>query len=101
PYSLLNRYLAHAFKLATKGIAYLIGSYSITPLRLELIAKNGFYISKLHYLKVSKWYAMQCFMVLRKRKTNLSDDDYCRISHTRKVYQVSNHIKLQNNQQKL
>ena len=88
PYSILNKYLEHSLKLSMKGIGFLVGSYSVTPLRLELIKKAGFRVAELYYFKVSNWYGIQCFMVLRK---GLSGN--AKISYSRKVYQCSNHIK--------
>jgi len=96
PYSILNKYLEHSLKLARKGIAFLVGSYSITPLRLDLIQKYGFTVTHLHYFKVSSWFGIQCFVILKKYH-----GDKAEITHSRKVYQCSNHIKQSTNQKKL
>ena len=93
PYSILNRYLEHSLKLSQKGIAFLVGSYSLTPLRMEMIEKAGFKISKLHYFKVSNWFGIQCFMVLQKNHPAGTE-----VTYSRKVYQCSNHIKRSINQ---
>ena len=89
PYSILNKYLEHSLKLARKGIAFLVGSYSLTPLRMELIENAGFKIAKLHYFKVSNWFGIQCFMVLKKKEFFHKTE----ITYSRKVFQCSNHIK--------
>ena len=90
PYSILNKYLEHSFKLANKGIAFLVGSYSLTPKRLEMIENAGFKIVELHYLKVSAWYGIQCFMILERKEWRAIST---KITYTRKVFQCSNHIK--------
>ena len=79
-----------------KGIGFLVGSYSITPLRLELIHNAGFRVAELYYFKVSKWFGIQCFMILRKGVSGNA-----KISYSRKVYEVSNHIKIDKKQTKL
>lgn len=82
PYSLLDEWLKHSCKVCKKGFAYLIGSYSITPKRLEIIESYGFKLTHMHICKVSTWFGMTAFCIFQK-----SSSDYIKFTYDRKVYQ--------------
>lgn len=71
PYSELDKVLAHTLDVAQAGFAYLLAVHAITPRRLENIEAAGFGLSKLHLLKVFKWYGMSAFCVFEKGRTSI------------------------------
>ena len=77
PYSDLDKWLEHSCKFAIKGFAYLFGLHNLTPKRIELCEKYGFYIRKIHLCKVFKWFGISAFIIWQKgnkTKTYLTYD---------------------------
>lgn len=78
PYSLVDDWLEHSCDVANKGFAYLLGLHNLTPRRMEICEKRGFYISKIHICKVFKWYGISAFVVweksAEKRKVEMTYD---------------------------
>lgn len=58
PYSMIDAVLKKSISLNPRIISYLIGVNNITPRRIEYMEKAGYYITKLHLLKVYEWYGM-------------------------------------------
>ena len=58
PYSCLNKILAKLVEIKPLIISLLLGLHNITPKRLELLNKNGYYLEKLHLCRISGWYGM-------------------------------------------
>lgn len=83
PYSLLGEWLEHSCKVCRKGFAYLIGSYSITPKRLDLIKSYGFKLTHMHICKVSTWFGMTTFCIFEKNTAA----EKINFTYDRKVYQ--------------
>ena len=50
PYSFLDEWIRHSCEMAKKGFAYLLGFNNITPRRIEMCEKMGFYITKINIL---------------------------------------------------
>jgi hypothetical protein len=89
PFSCMNEWLEKSCDVATTGFAYLIGSYSITPKRLELIESKGFYLTRLHFFKVGAWFGTQAFVIFEKREAKPS----VQITYSRKVYKAIDRVK--------
>ena len=79
PYSDLDKWLKHSFKLARKGVAYLLGINNLTARRLELANHYGFGLTKMSMFKVFKWWGMSLFVVWEKGKKDI-------IKYNRKVW---------------
>ena len=58
PYSCLNKILAKLVEIKPLIISLLLGLHNMTPKRIELLNKNGYYLEKLHLCRVSGWYGM-------------------------------------------
>lgn len=84
PYSILNDFLQKSCDVANVGFAYLIGSYAITPKRLELIEKKGFFLTDMHILKVSEWFGNSCLVIFKKSKNKPKVN----ITFSRKVWKA-------------
>lgn len=67
PYSNLDEWLEHSCKYATKGFAYLLGIHNLTPRRIELCESYGFYIRRIHFCKVFKWFGISAFIIWEKK----------------------------------
>jgi hypothetical protein len=58
PYSMIDAVLKKSITLNPRIISYLIGVNNLTPRRIEYMEKAGYFITKLHLLKVYEWYGM-------------------------------------------
>lgn len=58
PYSMIDAVLKKSISLNPRIISYLIGVNNLTPRRIEYMEKEGYFITKLHLLKVYEWYGM-------------------------------------------
>lgn len=70
PYSILTKWLEHSFKTATKKIKYIIGMYSLTPVRLELANKYGWSVSSLILTQVPTWFQRSYIVTFEKKECN-------------------------------
>lgn len=68
PYSIWNNIIDKIMNSSNKGFCVLVNNLTITPLRLEHINNNGFYISFIYYFKIWKWFGYQFYYVFEKRK---------------------------------
>lgn len=68
PYSNLNIWLDKISNSCRKGFGLLLSEYAITPKRLDLLSKKGFYCTNIHYVKVMRWYGLSVFIVFEKDK---------------------------------
>ena len=68
PYSLLTKWLEHSFKICNKKIKYIIGMYSLTPVRLTLAEKYGFYITEIILTQVPTWFQRSYIITFEKLK---------------------------------
>ena len=57
PYSLWTKWLNHTISLKPQKIAYIFGALNLTPIRLALLEKNGYRLTKLHITTVAGWFA--------------------------------------------
>jgi hypothetical protein len=79
PYSLIDTVLKKSVELNPKCISYLIALHNLTAKRIEYMNTHGYYLKKLHMLKVYKWYGMSCIVIFEKNCNNC-------ISFDRTVY---------------
>jgi hypothetical protein len=75
PFNIGWDFLYHSSIIAKKGIG-ILGSYTninsnFTPLRLDKLNMNGFSITKIHVLNISKWYGRYFFVVYEKNKPSI------------------------------
>lgn len=66
PYSDLDRWLEHSFKIAEVGVALLLGLLNVTPKRLELANRYGFGLTSMHLCKVFHWFGISAFCIWQK-----------------------------------
>ena len=66
PYSILTKWLEHSFKICNKKIKYIIGMYSLTPVRLTLAEKYGFYLTEMILTQVPTWFQRSYIITFEK-----------------------------------
>lgn len=62
PYSLIDKFLNHTYTLCNK-FCFLIGCYSLTPKRIDIMNNNGFYITKMLLTKIPSWF-QRCYIIV-------------------------------------
>lgn len=67
PYSIIDKVLKKSVELNPHTISYLIGHGNLTNRRIEYMNSNGYYLSKLFFTKVWKWYGMSVIVVFTKK----------------------------------
>lgn len=65
PYSILDKFLNHTYTLCNK-FCFLIGSYSLTPKRIQTMNSNGFYITKMLLTQIPSWFQRSYIIVCEK-----------------------------------
>ena len=65
PYSLIDAFLKHTYTLCDK-FCFLIGCYSLTPKRIEVMNQNGFYVTKLLLTKIPSFFQRSYIIVCEK-----------------------------------
>ena len=65
PYSILDSFLKHTYTLCNK-FCFLIGMYSLTPKRIEVMHQSGFYITKMLLTKIPSWFQRSYIIVCEK-----------------------------------
>lgn len=75
PYSKINDVFEHSIKLATKGIAFLIGIINITPKRIAMLEEGGFGITRMHIVQVTGWFGKSLFIVAQKGQPSIISYD--------------------------
>jgi len=75
PYSILDKWLEHSAEICKKGFAYLLGLHNLTPKRIEMLEKQGFYIKSIFICKVFKWYGISAFIIWEKHPKGIIDYD--------------------------
>lgn len=66
PYSILSKWLEHSFKICNKKIKYIIGMYALTPARLSMAEKYGFYITEIILTQVPTWFQRSYIITFEK-----------------------------------
>lgn len=83
PYSMIDKVLEHSVILQPRVISYLIGHHNLTTKRIEYMNSKGYWLKKLHLLKIYEWYGMSCIVIFVK------DYGHNCISFDRKVYHIN------------
>jgi len=65
PYSILDKFIKHSIKLCNK-FCFLIGMYSLTPKRIQVMNESGFYITKMLLTKIPSWFQRSYIIVCEK-----------------------------------
>ena len=69
--SKITKVLEHSCKIATKGIALLIGIINIGPNRIKMLEDNGFGITHFHICNVKGWFGKSLFLIAQKGKPSI------------------------------
>jgi hypothetical protein len=69
PYSIIDKVLEKSVSLDPHTISYLIGQNNLTCKRIEYMNSKGYYLDKLFFTKVFKWFGMSCIVVFTKKST--------------------------------
>ena len=75
PYSLMDKVLKKSIELNPHTISYLIGINNLTTKRIEYMQNAGYYITKIHFTKVYKWFGMSVIVIWEKNKNGIIDYD--------------------------
>ena len=67
PYSMIDKVFEKSVSLNPHTISYLIGQNNFTCKRIEFMNKNGYYLDKLYFTKVFKWFGMSVICVFTKK----------------------------------
>jgi len=73
PFHLGWKFTEKAFTVANFGVAFLVNINvfnQFTPRRLELIAKSGFFINKIHIVADKRWFGRYYFIIFTKNENN-------------------------------
>lgn len=60
PFSKLTKVFEHTCKIVQKGFGYILLSTAITSKRLKILKDNNFYITKINYFNIPKWFGFPC-----------------------------------------
>ena len=66
PYSKINQVFEHSVKIASHGIAFLIGIINLTPKRIAILESAGFGITHMHLVQVTGWFGKSLYIVAQK-----------------------------------
>tara|TARA_Y100001973_G_C5178972_1_gene323702 strand:+ start:337 stop:915 length:579 start_codon:yes stop_codon:yes gene_type:complete len=94
PYSCINKVFDHLIKICDEGFALLLGMINLSVKRIKYLETNGFFITKIHLVRVRGWFGTSCFVVWRKNKKPIlsyDDDIYSMPDDQEKIYK--NYIK--------
>jgi hypothetical protein len=69
PYSIIDKVFEKSVSLNPHTISYLIGQNNLTCKRIEYMNSKGYFLVKLFFTKVWKWFGMSCIVVFSKKST--------------------------------
>jgi len=69
PYSIIDKVFEKSVLLNPHTISYLIGQNNLTCKRIEYMNSKGYFLDKLFFTKVWKWFGMSCIVVFTKEST--------------------------------
>lgn len=76
PYSIIDKILEKSVALKPHTISYLIGQNNLTCKRIEYMNSYGYFLDKLHYTKIYKWFGMSLIVIFtNKANKNCIDFD--------------------------
>jgi len=67
PYSMIDKVLEKSISLEPHTISYLIGQNNLTCKRIEYMNSNGYFLDKMYFTKVFKWFGMSAIVVFTKK----------------------------------
>ena len=67
PYSIMDKVLEKSVSLNSHTISYLIGQNNLTCKRIEYMNKHGYFLDKMFFTKVFKWFGMSAIVVFTKK----------------------------------
>jgi hypothetical protein len=70
PYSMIDKVLQKSVELQPRVISYLIGQNNLTTKRIEFMNSCGYYLKKLHLLKIYEWYGLSMIVVFERDCSN-------------------------------
>jgi hypothetical protein len=80
PYSMLTKWLDHTMTICDK-FCYIIGMYSLTPVRLQKMEEQGFHITKILLTQVPSWFMRSYILVVEKCEKRPITFDYKNIGN--------------------
>ena len=80
PYSILTKWLDHTMTICDK-FCYVIGMYSLTPVRLQKMEEQGFHITKILLTQVPSWFMRSYILVVEKGEKKSITFDYKNIGN--------------------
>ena len=75
PYSMITKWLDHTMTICNK-FCYVIGMYSLTPVRLQKMEENGFHITKILLTQIPTWFMRSYVLVVEKTEKKPITFDY-------------------------
>ena len=70
PYSLWNKFLDHTIKYCNR-FCYIFGLGNLTPHRIKRLEEEGFFITKIHILRVDWWSVASFICLFEKNKKSI------------------------------
>jgi len=70
PFSLLSKFIQKSISLKPRIISFLLNAYAVTPCRIRDFNAAGYYLVKLHFTRVDKWFGVSCIIVLSREATS-------------------------------
>jgi hypothetical protein len=67
PYSMIDKVLTKSIATGAHTISYLIGQNNLTNKRIEYMNNNGYYLDKMFFTKIYKWFGMSVIVVFTKK----------------------------------
>ena len=67
PYSMIDKVLIQSIATGAHTISYLIGMNNLTCKRIELMNNHGYYLDKVYFTKVFKWFGMSAIVIFTKK----------------------------------
>ena len=67
PYSIMDKILQKSVALKPHTISYLIGQNNLTCKRIEYMNSHGYFLDKLHYTKIYKWFGMSLIVIFTNK----------------------------------
>jgi hypothetical protein len=75
PYSMIDNILKKCIELKPRIISLLIGINNLTCKRIELMNKNNYGLTKIHFCKVYKWFGMSTIVQFEIGRENIISFD--------------------------
>jgi ABC-type polysaccharide transport system permease subunit len=67
---MIDKVLEKSVSLNPHTISYLIGQNNLTCKRIEFMNNSGYYLDKMFFTKIWKWFGMSAIVVFTKKSNN-------------------------------